>query len=547
MALVTVSQTVRFALPPGARLLAGENGLARPVTWARVIRTRPTTLASVEQGEVWLMAASALQQAGEPRAVARLLRDVVDAGVVALVVHEPPAEEVLAVAGEIELPVVLVGRETPLADLEKAVVALVVDRDRAIGQRAQEVYDQLLATLMEDRGSELLADIVHDVTGKAVYLLDEHFQANNQTGSTPQVAEALTSVRRRFWEGQLGPVHERLVTTRTSGVGDGLTAVVRPLVLRGAVAGYLALLGERNDFTDFDYQVVERAGTVLAIELAKQAAVVEARLRVQGDFLEELLDSPTPADERLLERASALGYDLGSPHVVFVVRPRSADRAGSPRLFQRFVDTVRRRLVLDNVATLLRERDGAVQVLAPCPPGLPPTGHDQVATWVDGIRLELENALAPDALPLVAGVGRPPDTALTHHAALREAAQAATIAAALPSRTTLHFAQLGALRLIFHLAGNPELESFQQDLLGTLEEYDRQHRSELVQTLDAFFLAGANHMQAARDLHVHRNTLIYRLDRVRDLLGGVNLEDPDTRLNLQLALKIRAAFGARTP
>lgn len=493
------------------------------------------------------MAAAALQQAGEPRAVARLLRDVVEAGVVALVVHEPPAEEVLAVAGEIELPVVLVSRETPLADLEKAVVALVVDRDRAIGQRAQEVYDQLLATLMEDRGSELLAGIVHEVTGKAVYLLDEHFQANNQAGSTPQVTEALTSVRRRFWEGQLGPVHERLVTTRTSGVGDGLSAVVRPLVLRGAVAGYLTLLGDRNDFTDFDYQVVERAGTVLAIELAKQAAVVEARLRVQGDFLEELLDGPTSADERLLERASALGYDLASPHVVFVVRPRSADRAGSPRQYQRFVDTVRRRLVLDNVATLVRERDGSVQVLAASPPSLAPSGHDQVAAWVEGIRLDLENALAPDTLPLVAGVGRRPDGTLTHHAALREASQAATIAAALPSRTTLHFAQLGALRLIFHLAGNPELEAFQRDLLGTLEEYDRQHRSELVQTLEVFFLAGANHMQAARDLHVHRNTLIYRLDRVRELLGGVNLDDPDTRLNLQLALKIRAAFGVRPP
>ena len=55
------------------------------------------------------------------------------------------------------------------------------------------------------------------------------------------------------------------------------------------------------------------------------------------------------------------------------------------------------------------------------------------------------------------------------------------------------------------------------------------------------------HMRAARDLNVHRNTLIYRLERIQELLGGSNLEHPETRLNLQLALKIRAALGGSTP
>src|SRR5205807_10135103 len=109
--------------------------------------------------------------------------------------------------------------------------------------------------------------------------------------------------------------------------------------------------------------------------------------------------------------------------------------------------------------------------------------------------------------------------------------------AALPS------ARLGALRLIFHLAGNPALRAFQRDVLGPLEASDAARRSEFVRTLDAFLRAGGNHMRAARDLNVHRNTLIYRLERIQELLGGVNLEDPEARLNLQLALKIRAALG----
>jgi purine catabolism regulator len=322
---------------------------------------------------------------------------------------------------------------------------------------------------------------------------------------------------------------------------------VRPLTLRGAIEGYLILLGSRDDFTDFDYQVAARTASVLAIELAKQSAVVEARLRVQGDFLEELLDNPAPAIEQLSSRARALGYDLDVPHVVFVLRPRtlaSPERAPGSRSTQRFADAARRKLILANVASLLREVDGGVQVLAPCPDGVEADSYDRVAEWVESVRVDMERAMAPDPVAVIAGVGRSPRGELTYYSTLREATLSAEIAATLPEgNRTLHFAHLGALRLIFQLAGNPELRSFQHDLLGPLEEYDRSHRSEFVQTLDAFFRAGGNHMQAARDLHVHRNTLIYRLDRIRELLGGAELEHPDSRLNLQLALKIRSAFG----
>jgi sugar diacid utilization regulator len=327
-----------------------------------------------------------------------------------------------------------------------------------------------------------------------------------------------------------------------------MAVALRPLTLRGAVEGYLALLGPADEFVDFDHLVADRAASVLAIELAKQSAVVEARLRLQGDFLTDLLDNPAPPQEPLIERARRLGYDLSRAHLVFVLRPRegeSTNGAVSLRGHQRFVDAARRRLVLTDVTTLLRERDGSVQVLMPCPPEVEPSDVDAGLAWVERLRSSLEESLAPEAVSVVAGVGRTPGPDTTPYAAMREASRAADIAASMApdSPPALHFARLGALRLIFHLADNPELRAFQRDVLGPLEVSDAARRSEFVRTLDAFLRAGGNHMRAARDLSVHRNTLIYRLERVQELLGGANLEDPETRLNLQLALKIRAALG----
>jgi len=536
---------LRFALPAGSTVLAGAAGLGNAVSWARLLRARPTNLGRIEAGEVWLVSSAAVQLMGEARAVGRMVRDMAQAGVVAFVVTEPVAREAEADAEEVGVPLILVPSDASLVETEKAIVSFVVDRDRAISQRSQEVYERLLATLVDDRGPELLAQVVHEVTGKAVYLLDEHFQPTVQTGGTPATLDALADVRRRHWEGLLGNVSERLVAVRSEQNAVGVA--LRPLTLRGAVEGHLAFVGNPDDFVDFDYQVADRAASVLAIELAKQSAVVEARLRVQGDFLSELLDEPGPPTEALLERTRRLGYDLSRPHLVFVLRPREVPTNGSApaRAYQRFVDVARRRLVLIDAATLLRERDGSIQVLMPCPIEVVATDPDAAIAWVEKLRAGLEAALAPEIVPVIAGIGRAPGAETSYHTAMREALRTVDIAASMASGTSssLHFARLGALRLIFHLADNPELRAFQRDVLGPLEVSDMSRRSEFVRTLDAFLRAGGNHMRAARDLNVHRNTLIYRLERIQELLGDADLEDPEMRLNLQLALKIRAALG----
>src|SRR3982751_2470788 len=93
MPLVTVSEVLRLALPPATEVLGGTAGLGNAVTWARLLRARPTSLARIEQGEMWLLSTPALQLVGDPRAVARMIRDMGEAGVVAFVTPEPLSRE----------------------------------------------------------------------------------------------------------------------------------------------------------------------------------------------------------------------------------------------------------------------------------------------------------------------------------------------------------------------------------------------------------------------------------------------------------------------
>ena len=90
-------------------------------------------------------------------------------------------------------------------------------------------------------------------------------------------------------------------------------------------------------------------------------------------------------------------------------------------------------------------------------------------------------------------------------------------------------------RLINRIRTDPELVRFRDDFLGPLHDYDESHSSNLVGTLAAYLETGMSKTQTASELSLRRPSLYRRLDRIEELVGS--LENPDTRLRLELALK----------
>jgi purine catabolism regulator len=88
-----------------------------------------------------------------------------------------------------------------------------------------------------------------------------------------------------------------------------------------------------------------------------------------------------------------------------------------------------------------------------------------------------------------------------------------------------------------------EMKEFHQETLGALAAHDREKGSRLVSTLDAFLRSG-NATEAAARLSLHRNSLLYRLRRIREITG-LDLDDPETRFALHLALRVGDALRAK--
>ncbi|MET0885921.1 MAG: helix-turn-helix domain-containing protein, partial [Mycetocola sp.] len=105
---------------------------------------------------------------------------------------------------------------------------------------------------------------------------------------------------------------------------------------------------------------------------------------------------------------------------------------------------------------------------------------------------------------------------------------------------------LGLLRIIDTSDDAVELGRFLDEWLGALVEHDRDHHSELVHTLTLYLDSAGNYDRTADALTIHRSTLRYRLGRIREV-SGRDLGDPETRLNLHIAVRAQAALRTSLP
>jgi purine catabolism regulator len=96
------------------------------------------------------------------------------------------------------------------------------------------------------------------------------------------------------------------------------------------------------------------------------------------------------------------------------------------------------------------------------------------------------------------------------------------------------------------LAAHGNLDATRQfvdDQIGVLEKADSGRSGQLSHTLDVLAACGGNKAEAAKRLHMRRQSLYYRLDQIANLLD-VDLDDPKQLVTLAVAVTARRMLSA---
>ena len=150
--------------------------------------------------------------------------------------------------------------------------------------------------------------------------------------------------------------------------------------------------------------------------------------------------------------------------------------------------------------------------------------------------IELSQDLPADCLSGHIGLSQLYDNLADLPTALKEA-RAAAATARLQQTALLSFSELGPYRLLFMSEQHSLLQQMHREKLQPLIDYDAAHQSQLLPTLRAYLFHNSSLQETARLTFTHRNTIGYRLRKIKELLG-CDLDDSEVRFSYMLAFYI---------
>ncbi|HEY7985069.1 MAG TPA: PucR family transcriptional regulator [Ktedonobacterales bacterium] len=589
MGAVTARDVLALLERRGARLVAGGAGNERPVTWASAMRARPPAFENLQGGELALVSLATLRMLraqDETLSLERLIQDLAERGVAAIAVAGllapagpavpspavPEADQRATTSGEraladgLRLPLIALPAGALLSEVERDVIAFVVAERTAASEPRPEAprdaYDALMRASLRGDDDRALGQRLVGILGVAIALEDaEDVRWCVTPGGFPLAREALVALLRR-------PSARAVARGVVAGAPASAAALVAPLAA-GYVRALVALgaghaepeagappaptalaavfpVAAPSDMSDARaaptlVEVLQHVAPLFALALARRRDAASAERRLRGEALDALLAGTYPDESRMRLRAAQLGHDLTLAHAALVVELGTAPAEGAaraaPPALVRAAEAVAQALATEMPGTWARARGGEVAALVPVPEGTPGGDLAELARRAAAV-------VAPAAGDVVwaAGMGEAALGATEVRRSHHEARDTARLGRSLLGPGLVaRAADLGLYRLLLRLRESGELEQFTRRTLGPLLADARGARY-LLETLDAYFACNGNHSLAARRLNLHRNSLIYRLHRARALLG-YDLDEPEARLALQLALKARRVLA----
>lgn len=397
--------------------------------------------------------------------------------------------------------------------------------NEALSQRyteARQTLDihQRLVRLVVD-GADL-GSVVHALRG----ITDQEVRFAGVEGTAVGAGGWLERLQAAPRESDPSPLGTEAVLLGPDPAGrHAISVTVRSAALRW---GELAV-ATRLPVATRDVVATEQAAVACALLLSRRDAVAGAGRRLESEFVWDLLDGRIVDGADAMVRSRHLTRDLPAPARVMLMSAIGT-RAGSPEGVERLRTELTRRtarlLAGHGVHAPMGWRGETLAVIVPDrdPAVVRRWGHELCAP---GPELDRELSL---------GVSAPVRTIAQYPVAGRQAryAKAATRS---PNAPVAVFEDLGAVQFLLEPADGEDLDRYAEQQLGRLLAYDRDHETELVDTLRAYLRCDGHVQRAAAALCVHPKTVSYRLSRM-EALAGIVVTRQEDRFNAHLALKI---------
>lgn len=400
---------------------------------------------------------------------------------------------------------------------------------------ANDIHYALIKLLLEGGGLKEVAEALSGYLGAPVLIAT--LSGTVLAGELPQSAQA-DFTRLMRWATR----HDAHSDSSLLDQARQAHLYLAPLKIDNQIEGLL--LAADDGLGPAERQILEQGTTIATLALIQYQAVYQAEQRSQRDILEDLLLGEPWSGRRLQEQGQALGWQFEAKPVVLLLdysqvrrrslSPRGADPTKLRRLKEQVDSTLRHLLAELSPDSILAERHNGFIIL-PHLPGEAVQAREQALKLTEAIIRRLEGEGLKGTFALAGGGFHAEPEGL--RASFQEAQQALDIGSRLLLTRPVWFEEVQLYLILERSSRAEEVRDWFERTVGALVEYDRRNKTNLLQTLELFFDTNQTLQEAAHALHIHPNTLKYRLGRIEQILGQ-NPFKGENQLRYYLATKM---------
>jgi purine catabolism regulator len=526
--------TVRsaFDLPAFRRgmpeVVAGASELDRPIRWVHAGEV-PNMASLLKGGELLLTTGMGIKTSRADQI--RFVRELAAKRVAALAIEYGTTFRIVpaALAAESErvgMPLIVLHEEVPFVEITEEIHRQIVNHQYELVRRGDALHERFTELMLRGAGIPDVLDALAHAIGNPVLLEKaEHtvlFHACNVTNTRGVLAA---------WD----------ATAKDASGAAQFIDVPVPTPGPGAW-GRLIALELDSPFDEFDRVAIERAVGLVALALLRLRQEEMLGARERGNLISTLLAGELDELEAR-QRMRSAGFSQPSPLLLPIVIGYSHEGAAAIEEagWALVARDVRRSLESTGLAAVAGAQPHRGRIFLVV--GVS-AGQDRVAVanriWTEtasAIKRQLD-----DRTQWTMSVGPLATTWMSVRTGFTDVLDTVPAALAIAERQWHDATRPDLDRLLWQLSAAPELSRFADSRLAALLAHDARRKTKLVPTLETYLVCGGRKAETARRLHLERQSLYHRLERIASILD-VDLDDGETRLALHLAL--RAANAAR--
>jgi len=326
--------------------------------------------------------------------------------------------------------------------------------------------------------------------------------------------------------------------------GKIVERVAIPIVIENVEYGCIFIWLDKKKLTPLDNMLIESYVHIIALDFVKKLSLYNMENNYKLEFFDDLLSDNENSQKRAIERAKTFKFYKNLKYTVIVILLKDIYSSGKLSVNK---ESLSQESIIDllfitgRLAKLNKEKivyvDKSDRILILYGSEKNKNSQTIKNEVINFCQKILEESLKKfDGNRITIGIGRSYEKIEQLYKSHGQAKLIVENLSKTNIRNIKHYDDLGLYRILAFEGLQVELIEFCADTIKPLIEYDKINNSELIKTLRIYFECDGNMKKISEKMYMHYNTIIYRVQQIKDITG-LDLENGDSRLNLEIALK----------